>query len=92
MIDSKDLVMKPIVEVLYSKIKTYEHLICGDVAQLTIVLDTRLSNDLLQDTDVLCRNVSVEEQSETFDRRTTTGSNPAPASAGTFLQKIVRRG
>lgn len=63
-IDAGDPVLKPIAEKMMSKIEKYEGVLCGKLAQLAKIIDPRLGNDILVDSDIFRNYVELPSDVE----------------------------
>ena len=63
-IDSNDQATKPIASTMLRKLKSYESIICSDMAILAKVVDPRIPNDVLRDSDILYKWVDLPDNGE----------------------------
>lgn len=82
------MVLKLISEAISGKLKKYDLLICGDIAQPELVLYLRFVNDVLQDVDVLRWHLSID-RTEVIDFWNDNYAYLCSESAGSFVKKLL---
>ena len=63
-IDSNDQAIKPIASTMLRKLKSYESIVCSDMTILAKVVDPRIPNDVLRDSDILYKWVDLPDIGE----------------------------
>ena len=60
-IDIDNNTLCEVAKAMLEKLKSYQPLVCTELAQIARILDSRFANDLLDDYDILSRHVQLAE-------------------------------